>query len=550
MVTPILPPGVTAARFAAALAELERALGKPFVLTGDEALGPYRDPWSLRWGEADEYRASAAVLPQTVEEVQAVVRIANAYLLPLHPISTGKNQTFGGAAPGLSGSVVVDLKRMNRILAVDEKRAFCLVEPGVTYFDLYRHIQDHGVKLMLDVPDTGWGSMVGNALERGVGYTVSGFRDHFGSHCGLEAVLPTGEVMRTGMGALPGSDTWQDFRYGAGPSVDGLFAQGNFGIVTKMGFWLMPQPEAWGTAFVDVRSYGDLAVLVDEINALEDAGIINGKPQFNGPPYHPFEGTFPSAAPKSDLAVLMANGWPPYEEIADHAWRHGGPAWWCNIHCFGPEGVVRASFDHARERLKKALPGVTFRDYEVHALPLQPEVARRFSQTLFGIPNLHVFERSPAEAAAAELHAPVQGFVDFQAVIPRTGAAVLKAQRVLYETQKQMGAPPATTPFNAPISWYHRTFLMGAPTVAVYHGDPEQNRKGRALYEAYVKAMSAAGFGVYRTSPAMQDLVAAQYSFGGHALLRFQERLKDAADPNGVMAPGRYGVWPKRLRKA
>jgi hypothetical protein len=550
MATTVLPPGLTPAKFDQAIRELQAALGSANVLTAEAQLEPYRDPWSLHWGDAQELRASAAVLPDSVEQVQAIVRIANAFRLPLHPISTGRNQTFGGAAPSYSGSVVVDLKRMNRILAVDPDRHFGLVEPGVTYLDLYKHIQDHGLKLMIDVPDTGWGSLVGNALERGVGYTMSAYRDHFGAHCGLEAVLPTGEVMRTGMGALPGSDSWQDFRYGVGPGVEGLFAQGNFGIVTKMGFRLAPQPEAWGVGYIDVRNYGDIHALVKAVNYLEDSQIINGKPMFNGPPYHPFEGTFPSAAPKSELSVLMADGWPTIEQSADHAWRHGGPAWWCNVQTFGPEKVVRARWEAMLDYLRSKIPGVTLRDVEIHTLPLKPEDEKRFLQIYFGIPNLHIFERSAAEAAAANLHAPVQEFVDFQAVIPRTGEAILKAQKVLYDTQKQMGAPLATTPFNAPISWYHRAFLMGAPTVALFKGDPEQNRKGRALHEAYVKNMAAAGFGVYRTSPAMQDLVVGQYSFGDHALLRFQQTLKDAADPNGVIAPGRYGLWPRRLRRA
>jgi 4-cresol dehydrogenase (hydroxylating) len=64
-----------------------------------------------------------------------------------------------------------------------------------------------------------------------------------------------------------------------------------------------------------------------------------------------------------------------------------------------------------------------------------------------------------------------------------------------------------------------------------------------------VRNLSAAGFGVYRTSPAMQDLAVGQYAFGDHALLRLQRRLKDAADPNGVLAPGRYGLWPSVERE-
>ena len=53
----------------------------------------------------------------------------------------------------------------------------------------------------------------------------------------------------------------------------------------------------------------------------------------------------------------------------------------------------------------------------------------------------------------------------------------------------------------------------------------------------------------YRTNPAFQDLLISKYSFNNHALLRFQEKLKDAVDPNGIMAPGRYGLWPPAMRK-
>ncbi len=58
---------------------------------------------------------------------------------------------------------------------------------------------------------------MGNALDRGSGYTPYG--EHFSMHCGLEVVLPTGEIMRTGMGALPGNNTWQKFQYGTTSST-------------------------------------------------------------------------------------------------------------------------------------------------------------------------------------------------------------------------------------------------------------------------------------------------------------------------------------------
>ena len=71
------------------------------------------------------------------------------------------------------------------------------------------------------------------------------YRDHFGAQCGMEVVTGGGELVRTGMGALPNSQTWQQFKYGYGPYIDGMFSQSNFGVVTKMGIWLMPEPETY-----------------------------------------------------------------------------------------------------------------------------------------------------------------------------------------------------------------------------------------------------------------------------------------------------------------
>src|SRR5690606_38918376 len=108
----------------------------------------------------------------------------------------------------------------------------------VTFFDLYEEIKSRGLKLWMSVPDLGWGSVTGNALEHGFGSTIYG--DHSAAVHGLEVVLASGEVMRTGFGAASGSSDglWQRHRRGFGPSLDSLFFQSNFGIVTKLGIWL------------------------------------------------------------------------------------------------------------------------------------------------------------------------------------------------------------------------------------------------------------------------------------------------------------------------
>jgi 4-cresol dehydrogenase (hydroxylating) len=232
-----------------ALERFRKIVGSEWVFTGEKVVS-YHDPYPIS-NDDTRYKAHAAVAPAATEQVQEIVKVASEFGVPLWPVSRGKNFAYGGAAPILSGSVVVDLNRMNRILEVNEKFGYALVEPGVSYFDLYDYIRGRGLKLWLDVPDPGWGSVMGNALDHGVGYTPYG--DHFMMQCGMEVVLANGEVVRTGMGAMPGNNTWQLFKYGFGPYVDGIFSQSNFGIVTKMGIWLMPEPTGYRPYLITFR---------------------------------------------------------------------------------------------------------------------------------------------------------------------------------------------------------------------------------------------------------------------------------------------------------
>jgi 4-cresol dehydrogenase (hydroxylating) len=134
------------------------------VLTDE--LDEFRDPFSHRsWRDR---AASAVVMPASVEEVQAVVRIAAEHAVPLWTSSTGRNNGYGGGGPLLGGSVVVSLRRMNRVLELDGELGYALVEPGVRWFDLHEAIEAAGAELMVSVADLGWGGPVGNLLENGV----------------------------------------------------------------------------------------------------------------------------------------------------------------------------------------------------------------------------------------------------------------------------------------------------------------------------------------------------------------------------------------------
>jgi len=524
-----VPPGVTPKDFSDAIKQWQEAIGTDWVFTSDEDTDLYRDSYSPFWHEDIEPIPSAAVAPDTVEQVQAVVKIANAYKIPLWTISTGKNLGYGGSAPLLGGSVVLDLKRMDRILEVNEKNHYALVEPGVSYFDLYRYIQEKGLKVWIDPADPGWGSLIGNAVDRGGGRTP--MRDHFDAHCGMEVVLANGEIMRTGMGALPGSKTWQQYRYGFGPYVDGMFSQSNFGIVTKMGFWLYPEPESYMTGTIAVAKHDDIVPLVANLAYLMNSGIVLGTTTVGSPL---------NFVRDPALAALRAKpGGASPQELEQYAAQKNLPYWSVELPFYGPAKVVAAQWEYAKQRFS-AIAGAKFQDGKTTTFPLPADAPIQFPASVaIGVPNLAVFGVGSARS---------EGHIWFSPIIPMTGEAVLEARRVFEDTYREMGMPTGPMFFLGPSSNYPRCFLVlfGFP---IEH-DVEKNRTNREHFKRLIKIAAEHGWGEYRTHTAFMDTVMDAYSFNNHALRRFHETIKDAVDPNGILSPGRCGVWPKHLRKA
>lgn len=510
-----LPPHVTQSSFDAALSSWRRSIGSVHVLTAAESLAGYSDAYSPL---AEHAGASAALLPANVEEVRAVLRIASEHGIPLWPISTGRNLAYGGAAPRLDGTVMLDLKRMNRILEVDDKLCYALVEPGVSYFDLYEYIQERKLPLWLSVPAPGWGSVIGNTVERGVGYTPYG--DHFGMQCGMEVVLPDGDLLRTGMGAMSGSRAWSLFKYGFGPYVDGLFTQSNFGVVTKLGMWLMPAPADFLSCSVYFANEEDLQQIVDIMRPLKIALVI------------PNAATIYSAVVKAASLAVRADfyrgeGAMPPDALKRMIKQLDIGFWNLSFALYGPTPFIEnqwALLQQAFGRIKGARFAAKRLGDELHYRDLLQA----------GIPNMGEFNTLN--------WLPQSVHMDFSPISALDGAEAVKQYRMISSRAREHGFDY----FGALIAGWrelHHIFALGFNRY-----DENEKARARKLFAILIDEAAAAGYGEYRTHLAYMDRVAATYDYNNGAMLRFQEKLKNAIDPAGVLAPGKQGIWPERFR--
>ena len=217
------------------VSEFENIVGPEFVSDKPEETYLYHYDFITAEPEGN---CDMVIMPNTAEEVQEIVKLANRNKIPVVPWVSGIN--FGSTATPLKGGIVVDLRRMNRIIEVNEDDMYALIEGGTTWADLIGYLNKHHPNLMAGItfstPGTG---VVASCLSYGMfnlgmlGGTGAEFIN------GIEAVLGSGELVKVGSCSL--SDCW----YGRQPLPDlaGLFIgwEGSTGIVTKAAIKLWPK---------------------------------------------------------------------------------------------------------------------------------------------------------------------------------------------------------------------------------------------------------------------------------------------------------------------
>jgi len=216
------------------LAHLEKIVGKDFVSDKTEDLFIYsQDP-----GASLPRPVDFVVLPITVEEIQNIVRLANEVKIPIVPMGGGL--TLSGLTIPIKGGIVIDMKRMDKILEINEISRYALIEAGVTTGRLTAYLENHYPDLQVSIPDAPPSATVtANALIHGSGFLSQMYGNHGDMINGLEVVLPNGEVCKLGSCCV--SDYW--FSRGPIPDLIGLFISsfGTMGIATKMAIKLYPK---------------------------------------------------------------------------------------------------------------------------------------------------------------------------------------------------------------------------------------------------------------------------------------------------------------------
>ena len=488
-------------------------------------------------------RLLGSLQPQDAAQIPAIVRIANRWHVPIYPIATGHNWGYGSALPAADDCVLLDLGRLDRILEFDSRLGYVTVEPGVTQQQLHDYIVDHRLKFM--VPTTGAGptcSILGNAVEKGYGITPN--EDHFGAILSLKAVLPDGSIYQSTLHAMGGYESDKIFKWKLGPVVEGLFAQGNLGIVTQVTLALARKPEnvTEFVAFIDEDHFEDAVIAVARIKQQLGA-LVGGVNLMN----------------KRRLLSMVDAGkvWKQdgamaETQVRDLAAKRQLPDWAMLGGIYGPDELVAGARAHIKAQLKPFAKQVLFFSRKrlnilrklVAILPRgrtrgTVESMHQGLNLLEGVPSRVAlplaYLKNPIRPTGTQNLAPDRdhcGLIWFAPLLPIDPALTRDFTQEIVRVCLAAGIDPLIT--LTTIS--ERCFDVTIPIVFDGNSASELDR-ARRCYDSLIAL--AREFGVF---PYRLDIEAMRKCFDGKesSSLQMMKKIEQALDPNGILAPGRY----------
>jgi len=237
--------------------ELRSIVGKNWVLDTPEDLATYSYDAFL-----PEFKPDAIVVPSSTEEISGIMRLANRERIPVTPRGAGTNICGGSVAK--EGGLIMAFHRMNKIIEIDPENRCAVAQPGVVNADFQKEVARYGLMYPPDPASLFVSTLGGNVAlnaggPRGVKYGVT--RDYL---LGLEVVLPTGDVIRTGGKTLKNVTGYDLTRLICG-------SEGTLGIITEIIVKLVPMPPAKVTLQAIFSDLGDAAKTV---SAIIGSGIV------------------------------------------------------------------------------------------------------------------------------------------------------------------------------------------------------------------------------------------------------------------------------------
>jgi len=229
---------------------LEEIVGVDHLFDDPETLKDYSKDRSLFQARSPSY----VVKPKNTEEIQAIIKLSNKTLIPITPVSSGAH--FYGATIPHQGGIILDLRRMNKILHIDKRNRAIRIEPGVTWGQIKKELKSHDLMPLTPLLPHSLKSALTSRLEREPMLIP---KTEYGEPVlTMEVVLPNGELFRTGSACVGPPDEIQTDLVGpSGPGLDWfrLFqgAQGTFCIVTWMNMKAPPLPKREKVFFISFQ---------------------------------------------------------------------------------------------------------------------------------------------------------------------------------------------------------------------------------------------------------------------------------------------------------
>jgi 4-cresol dehydrogenase (hydroxylating) len=524
--------------FVSALEEMATVLGQDNVILEGPSLQAYAQNTA-----GLERRIAAAVTPGSTLEVQSVVQIANRYRTPLYPISCGRNWGYGSSLPVRDGAVVVDLHRMNRIRnTINLADHYAAVEPGVTQEQLWRALQESGLPLLFNATAAGREtSILGNSLDRGFGY----FAMRPDDLCGLEVVLGTGEVLRTGYGHYENARATANYKFGLGPSLDGLFFQSNFGIVTCASLHLHARRERHATLLLKLQRDEDFVAFVDRLAGLRREGVFESVLHIGS------RDRIRVTLSPLIYQYLVKNGESPGADLrrrAESLLAGGKFAAWTGVGgIYGSAGEVEEKLKEISRRLEdlamvEAVTAETFARSPSSNPTLEEravlESAKALADFSSGTPAdgalfspLWAIGLSPDEVV--NLDRTPLGLLFCCPALPLSGEAAKEAIETARRIFQQFGFTPYMT-----LNIVNTKAMLCVLNLVFDRRVSEQVRTAHRCVDTLFDDWASQGIYPYRLG--VQSM--GQFVTAGDPFWQIVRGLKEVFDPNRIIAPGRYNL--------